>query len=178
MAFEDFKIGMKAHTSKTITETDVILASAANAIIFGFNVRPDAQVRSKAEEEGVDIRLYRIIYALVEDMEKAMKGMLKPEYKEEVTGQAEVRQLFKVSKVGTIAGCFVPNGSIKSDCKIRLLRQGIVVYEGKLSSLKRFQNDVKEVTHGYECGLTIENYNDLKENDVIEGYVMVEVKRD
>ena len=172
------KLNVIRHQAGTITETDVILASAANAIIFGFNVRPDAQVRSKAEEEGVDIRLYRIIYALVEDMEKAMKGMLKPEYKEEVTGQAEVRQLFKVSKVGTIAGCFVTNGSIKSDCKIRLLRQGVVVYEGRLSSLKRFQNDVKEVTHGYECGLTIENYNDLKENDIIEGYVMVEVKRD
>ena len=175
---EGVKINVIRNQAGAITESDVILASASHAIIFGFNVRPDAIVRKKAEEEKVDIRLYRIIYALVEDMEKAMKGMLKPEYKEEVTGQAEVRQLFKVSKVGTIAGCFVTNGSIKSDCKIRLLRQGVVVYEGRLSSLKRFQNDVKEVTHGYECGLTIENYNDLKENDIIEGYVMVEVKRD
>ena len=171
------RINVIRNQAGAITESDVILASASNAIIFGFNVRPDAVVRKKAEEEKVDIRLYRIIYALVEDMEKAMKGMLKPEYKEVVTGQAEVRQLFKVSKVGTIAGAYVTSGSIKADCGVRLLRDGVIVYEGKLASLKRYQSDVKEVTNGYECGLMIEGYNDLKELDIIEGYVMEEIKR-
>ena len=174
---EGVKINVIRNQAGAITESDVILASASNAIIFGFNVRPDAIVRKKAEEEKVEIRLYRIIYALVEDMEKAMKGMLKPEYKEVVTGQCEVRQLFKVSKVGTIAGAYVTSGSIKADCGIRLIREGIVVYEGKLASLKRYQSDVKEVTNGYECGLMIDGYNDLKEQDIIEGYVMEEIKR-
>jgi translation initiation factor IF-2 len=131
-----------------------------------------------AEEKKVDLRLHRIIYALTEEMEAAMKGMLKPEYKEVVSGQVEVRQLFKVSKVGTIAGCYVTDGFIKSDSKIRLIRDGIVVYEGLLGSLKRFQSDVKEVKQGYECGLTIKNYNDLKEGDIIEGFYDEEVKRD
>ena len=174
---EGVKINVIRNQAGAITESDVILASASHAIIFGFNVRPDAIVRKKAEEEKVDIRLYRIIYALVEDMEKAMKGMLKPEYKEVVTGQCEVRQLFRVSKVGTIAGAYVTSGSIKADSGIRLIREGIVVYEGKLSSLKRYQSDVKEVTNGYECGLMIDGYNDLKEQDIIEGYVMEEIKR-
>ena len=171
------KINVIRNQAGAITESDVILASASNAIIFGFNVRPDAIVRKKAEEEKVDIRLYRIIYALVEDMEKAMKGMLKPEYKEVVTGQAEVRQLFKVSKVGTIAGAYVTNGTIKADSGVRLLRDGVIVYEGKLASLKRYQSDVKEVSNGYECGLMIEGYNDLKELDIVEGYIMEEIKR-
>ena len=174
---EGIKINVIRNQAGAITESDVILASASNAIIFGFNVRPDAVVRKKAEEEKVDIRLYRIIYALVEDMEKAMKGMLKPEYKEVVTGQAEIRQLFKVSKVGTIAGAYVTSGSIKADCGIRLMRDGVVIYEGKLASLKRYQSDVKEVTHGYECGFMIDGYNDLKELDIVEGYVMEEIKR-
>ena len=174
---EGVKINVIRNQAGAITESDVILASASHAIIFGFNVRPDAIVRKKAEEEKVDIRLYRIIYALVEDMEKAMKGMLKPEYKEVVTGQCEVRQLFRVSKVGTIAGAYVTSGSIKADSGIRLIREGIVVYEGKLASLKRYQSDVKEVTNGYECGLMIDGYNDLKEQDIIEGYVMEEIKR-
>ena len=174
---EGVKINVIRNQAGAITESDVILASASHAIIFGFNVRPDAIVRKKAEEEKVEIRLYRIIYALVEDMEKAMKGMLKPEFKEVVTGQCEVRQLFKVSKVGTIAGAYVTSGSIKADCGIRLIREGIVVYEGKLASLKRYQSDVKEVTNGYECGLMIDGYNDLKEQDIIEGYVMEEIKR-
>ena len=174
---EGVKINVIRNQAGAITESDVILASASHAIIFGFNVRPDAIVRKKAEEEKVEIRLYRIIYALVEDMEKAMKGMLKPEYKEVVTGQCEVRQLFKVSKVGTIAGAYVTSGSIKADSGIRLIREGIVVYEGKLASLKRYQSDVKEVTNGYECGLMIDGYNDLKEQDIIEGYIMEEIKR-
>ena len=174
---DGIKINVIRNQAGAITESDVILASASHAILFGFNVRPDAVVRKKAEEEKVEIRLYRIIYALVEDMEKAMKGMLKPEFKEVVTGQAEVRQLFKVSKVGTIAGAYVTSGSIKADSGIRLIRDGIVVYEGKLASLKRYQSDVKEVTNGYECGLMIEGYNDLKEQDIVEGYIMEEIKR-
>lgn len=174
---EEVKLNVIRAQAGAITESDVLLASASKAIIYGFNVRPDAAVRKKAEEEGVDIRLHRIIYALVEEIEAAMKGMLKPTYKEVVTGLAEVRQLYKVSKVGTIAGCYVTSGSIKRDCGVRLLRNNVVVYEGKLASLKRFQNDAKEVSTGYECGLMIENFNDIKEGDHVEGFVMEEVKR-
>ena len=174
---DQVKINVIRSTAGAITESDVLLASASKAIIYGFNVRPDALVRSKAEEEGIEIRLHRIIYALIEEMEAAMKGLLKPEFEEKVLGQASVRQLFKVSKLGTIAGCMVTNGLIKRDSSIRLIREGIVVYEGKLASLKRYQNDAKEVQTGYECGLMIENYNDLKENDIIECYEMVEVKK-
>ena len=174
---DEVKINIIRAQSGSITESDVLLASASKAIIYGFNVRPDAVVRKKAEEEGVDIRLHRIIYALVEEIEAAMKGMLKPTYKEVVTGLAEVRQIYKVSKVGTIAGSYVTSGCIKRDSGIRLLRNGVVVYEGKLASLKRFQNDAKEVATGYECGMMIENFNDIKEGDHIEGFVMEEVKR-
>ena len=174
---DEVKINIIRAQSGSITESDVLLASASKAIIYGFNVRPDAVVRKKAEEEGIDIRLHRIIYALVEEIEAAMKGMLKPTYKEVVTGLAEVRQIYKVSKVGTIAGSYVTSGSIKRDCGVRLLRNGVVVYEGKLASLKRFQNDAKEVNTGYECGIMIEGYNDIKEGDHIEGFVMEEVKR-
>jgi translation initiation factor IF-2 len=169
------KIDVIRYQAGAITESDVLLASASQALIYGFNVRPDASVRTMAEEKKVEIRLHRIIYALTEEMEQAMKGMLKPVFKEVVTGQAEVRQLFKVSKLGTIAGCYVTNGSIKKDCGVRLIREGVIVYEGKLSSLKRFQKDEKEVTVGYECGIMIENFNDLKERDVIEGFVTEEV---
>jgi translation initiation factor IF-2 len=174
---DEVKINIIRAQSGAITESDVLLASASNAIIYGFNVRPDATVRQKAEEEKVDIRLHRIIYALVEEIQAAMKGMLKPIYKEVVIGSVEVRQTYKVSKIGTVAGCYVTNGSIKKDCGVRLLRNSVVIYEGKLASLKRFQNDAKEVTTGYECGVTIENFNDIKEGDVIEGFVMEEVKR-
>ena len=175
---EGVQINVIRYQAGQITESDIILANASNAILYGFNVRPDANIRQLAEEKKVDLRLHRIIYALTEEMEAAMKGMLKPEYKEVVSGQVEVRQLFKVSKVGTIAGCYVTDGFIKSDSKIRLIRDGIVVYEGMLGSLKRFQSDVKEVKQGYECGLTIKNYNDLKEGDIIEGFYDEEVKRD
>ncbi len=174
---DQVKINVIRSTAGAITESDVLLASASSAIIYGFNVRPDALVRSKAEEEGIEIRLHRIIYALIEEMEAAMKGLLKPEYEEKVLGQASVRQLFKVSKLGTIAGCMVTSGLIRRDSSMRLIRDGIVVYEGKLSSLKRYQNDAKEVQTGYECGLMIENYNDIKENDIIECYEMVEIKK-
>ena len=140
------------------------------------NVRPDANVRRKADEEGVEIRLHQVIYKMVEEIEAAMKGMLAPEMEEVVTGQAEIRHIYKVSKIGNIAGCYVTDGSIKRDCGIRLIREGIIVYEGKLASLKRFKDDAKEVNQGYECGLTIENYNDIKEGDIVEGYVMQEVE--
>ena len=174
---DEVKINVIRSQAGAITESDVLLASASKAIIYGFNVRPDATVRQKAEDEKVELRLHRIIYALVEEIEAAMKGMLKPVYKEVVIGNGEVRQTYKASKVGTIAGCYVTNGSIKRDCGIRLLRNSVIVYEGKLGSLKRFQNDAKEVSTGYECGITIENFNDIKEGDTIEGFVMEEVKR-
>ena len=157
-----------------ISESDILLASASHAIIFGFNVRPDARVRAKAEEEHVELRLHRIIYELLDEMEDAMKGMVKAELVEKVTGQAEVRHLYKVSKVGTIAGSYVTSGVIKAASKVRVLRDGVIVYEGALASLKRFKDDAKEVKEGYECGFTIENFNDIKEGDIVEGYEMVE----
>ena len=162
----------------SISESDVILASVSHAVIYGFNVRPDANVRKKAQEENVEIRLHNIIYKAVEEMEAAMKGMLAPVYEEVVIGQAEVRKTYKVSKVGTIAGAMVTEGKIVRDCKCRLIRDGIVIYTGKLGSLKRFENDAKEVLQGYECGMTIENYNDIKEGDIIEAYEDQEVKVD
>ena len=161
-----------------ISESDVILASVSKAVIYGFNVRPDANVRKKAQEEGVEIRLHNIIYKAVEEMESVMKGMLAPVFEEVVLGQAEVRKTYKVSKVGTIAGCMVTDGKIVRECGVRLIRNGIVVYTGKLGSLKRFENDAKEVVSGYECGLTIENFNDIKEEDIIEAYGEVEVNKD
>lgn len=153
-----------------ITESDILLASASHAVIYGFNVRPNALVRKKAEEEGIEIRLHNIIYKALEEMENAMKGMLAPVYEEVIIGQCEVRQIYKVSKVGTIAGCMVTDGCIRKDCGVRLIRDGVVIYTGKLGSLKRFQNDAKEVNNGYECGLTIENFNDIKVDDIIEAY--------
>ena len=170
------KVNIIRQSAGSISESDVILASVSHAVIYGFNVRPNATVRKKAQEEGVDIRLHNIIYKAVEEMEAAMKGMLAPVYEEVVTGQAEVRKTYKVSKVGTIAGCMVTEGKIVRDSKVRLIRDGIVVYTGKLGSLKRFENDAKEVLSGYECGMTIENFNDIKEQDIIEGYIDQEVK--
>ncbi|CAM4021188.1 translation initiation factor IF-2 [Bacillus manliponensis] len=160
-----------------ITESDIILASASNAIVIGFNVRPDVNAKRTAEVENVDVRLHRIIYKVIEEIEAAMQGMLDPEFEEKVIGQAEVRQTFKVSKVGTIAGCYVTDGKITRDSGVRIIRDGVVVFEGQLDTLKRFKDDVKEVAQNYECGITIERYNDLKEGDVIEAYVMEEVKR-
>ncbi len=171
------RVNVVRSTVGAISESDVILASASQAIIYGFNVRPDAKVRNKAEEENVEIRLHNVIYKMVEEIETAMKGMLAPEYHEVITGQAEIRQVIKASKIGNIAGCYVTDGSIKRNCGIRLIRDGIVVYEGKLASLRRFKDDVKEVNAGFECGLNIENYNDIKEGDIIEGYVMEEVEK-
>lgn len=173
---EGARVNVIRSTVGAISESDILLASASKAIIYGFNVRPDANVRRKADEEGVEIRLHQVIYKMVEEIEAAMKGMLAPEMEEVVTGQAEIRHIYKVSKIGNIAGCYVTDGSIKRDCGVRLIRGGIIVYEGKLASLKRFKDDAKEVNQGYECGLTIENYNDIKEGDIVEGYVMQEVE--
>ena len=160
-----------------ITETDVNLASASNAIIIGFNVRHDNNVRDLAEHEKVDIRLYRVIYNAIEDIQAAMKGMLAPKFKENVLGRCTVRQTFRVSGVGTVAGCYVTDGKIQRNAQIRLLRDNVVVHEGKIDSLKRFKDDAKEVAAGYECGLGIENYNDVKEGDEIECFVMEEISR-
>lgn len=160
-----------------ITESDIILATASNAIVIGFNVRPDVNAKRAAESENVDVRLHRIIYKAIEEIESAMKGMLDPEFEEKIIGQAEVRTTFKVSKVGTIAGSYVTEGKITRDSGIRLIRQGVVIYEGEIDALKRFKDDVKEVATNYECGITIKNYNDLKEGDVIEAFVMEEIER-
>ncbi|MHB8172022.1 MAG: translation initiation factor IF-2, partial [Thermincolia bacterium] len=161
-----------------IKESDIMLASASNAIIIGFNVRPDNNARKAAEAEQVDIRLYRIIYNAIEDVKAAMEGMLDPDLKEVTLGRVEVRQTFKVSKVGTIAGCYVLEGKITRDAQVRVIRDGIVIHEGKLESLKRFKDDAKEVTHGYECGVTIDKFNDVQEGDIIEPFTFEEVKRE
>lgn len=174
---DDFKVNVIRCSVGAITDTDIILASASNAIVLGFNVRPTAAVRQTAAEKGVEIRLYSIIYKLLEDIEAALKGMLEPEYEEVVIGQAEVRNTFKISKVGTVAGCYVTDGVIQSNSLVRIIRDGIVVYEGKMASLKRFKDDAKEVKYGYECGITIENFNDIKEGDIIEASVMKEIER-
>ncbi len=160
-----------------ITESDIILASASNAIVIGFNVRPDGNAKSTAEAENVDIRLHRIIYKVIEEIEAAMKGMLDPEYEEKVIGQVEVRQTFKVSKIGTIAGGYVTDGHITRDSGLRLIRDGVVIFEGEVDVLKRFKDDVKEVSQGYECGITIKKYNDIREGDILEAYVMQEIER-
>ena len=160
-----------------INESDVTLAAASNAIIIGFNVRPDATAKETAEREGVDVRLYRVIYNAIEDVEAAMQGMLDPVFEEKVLGHAEVRQTFKASGVGTIAGAYVLDGIFERNCSVRLIRDGIVVFDGPLASLKRFKDDVKEVRTGYECGLVFENYNDIKEGDQVEAYKMVETER-
>ena len=160
-----------------INESDVTLANASNGIIIGFNVRPDSGAKRAAEQENVDMRLHRVIYNVIEEIEAAMKGMLDPEYEEKVIGQAEVRQTFKVSKVGTIAGSYVTEGKITRNAGVRVIRDGIVQFEGELDTLKRFKDDAKEVSQGYECGSTIANFNDIKEGDIIEAFEMVEIER-
>ncbi len=159
-----------------IKESDIILASASNAVVIGFNVRPDNNAKKAAESEKVDIRLHRVIYKAIEEVEAAMKGMLDPEFEEKVIGQVEVREIFKVSRIGTIAGAYVTDGKVTRDAGIRLIRDGVVVFEGEIDTLKRFKDDVKEVAQNYECGITIKNYNDIKEGDVIEAYVMEEIE--
>jgi len=174
---EGVKINVVRCAVGAITETDITLAVASGAIIIGFNIHPNAATLKLASEKKIEIRLYNIIYKVLEDIQAAMVGMLDPVFEEKVTGEAEVRTIFKASKVGTIAGCYIANGYITRNSDIRLIRDSIVIYEGKLSSLKRFKDDVKEVKFGYECGMTIENYNDIKEGDIIEAYVMEKVKQ-
>ena len=174
---EDLTVNIIRASVGAITDTDVVLAEASNAIIIGFNVRPMAPVRQAAATKGVEIRLYNIIYKVIEDIEAALKGMLDPVYEEVVTGSCEVRSTFKISKVGTIAGCYVTDGVVERNSLVRIIREGIVVFEGKLASLRRFKDDVKEVKAGFECGCQIENFNDIKENDIIEFSVMKEIPR-
>jgi len=160
-----------------ITESDVILASASNAIVVGFNVRPNAEARALAEREGVDIRTYRVIYQLTEDIQQALVGMLSPERVEETIGEAEVRAVFRASRVGMIAGCYVTQGVVRRNAQVRVVREGTVVYETTIASLKRFKDDVREVQAGFECGILLENFNDLKEGDVLEFYETREIER-
>ena len=173
---EGVKVKVLRSSVGAITESDVVLANASNAIIIGFNIRPNNSIKDYAKEQGVDIRLYDIIYKAVEDMEAAMKGMLDPEYEEKVIGTAEVRQLFKFSKVGTIAGSYMTDGIIKSNSKIRVVRDSVVIYDGEINSIQREKDTVKEVKKGLECGITITNFNDIKVGDIIEAYEMVEKK--
>ncbi|HBK32761.1 MAG TPA: translation initiation factor IF-2, partial [Porphyromonadaceae bacterium] len=160
-----------------ISESDISLAAASDAIIIGFQVRPSLNAHKEAEKEGVDIRLYSIIYDAIAQVTAAMEGMLSPEIKEEITGNAEVLEVFKISKVGTVAGCMVRDGKIKRSNKVRLIRDGIVIFTGEFESLKRFKEDIKEVSSGYECGITIHNFNDIKVGDVVEAYEEIEVKK-
>jgi translation initiation factor IF-2 len=178
LSSDDVKVRVLHGGVGAITETDVTLASASNAIIIGFNVRPDVNAAIIAEKEKVDIKTYRIIYNAIEDVKSAMIGMLEPDYKEVVLGSVEVRQIYKISNVGTIAGAYVLNGKVTRNSDIRVIRNGIVILDSKLASLKRFKDDAKEVAAGYECGLSVEKFNDLKEGDIIEAYTMEEIKRD
>jgi translation initiation factor IF-2 len=177
LSTEEIQINIIHKGVGAITESDVLLASASDAIIIGFNVRPMTSAKQLAEKEEIDIRNYSIIYDAIDDLKDAMEGMLSPELKEEVTGTAEIRELFKISKVGTIAGCMVTDGKIFRSSKIRLIREGVVIYTGELTALKRFKDDVKEVAKGYDCGIQIKNYNDIKEYDLIEAFQEVEVKK-
>ena len=174
---EDVRVKVIRAGVGTITESDITLAKASNAIIIGFNVRPNAKTMETAKENGIEIRLYDIIYKVVEDMEAAMKGMLDPEYEEKITGTLEIRQIFKFSKVGNIAGCHVLDGKITSNSNVRLIRDGVVVYTGKISTIQHEKDQVKEVSKGMDCGITLENYQDIKEQDIIEAYELVEIKR-
>ena len=174
---DEVKVRVLHSAVGAVTQDDVNLASAFNAIIIGFNIRPDSTARDAAEREGVDIRLYRIIYQAIEDVEKAMKGLLAPEFKENLLGHAQVRSTFKITGAGTIAGSYVTDGKVQRNASVRLLRDNVVIFEGKLSSLRRFKDDVREVASGYECGIGLENYNDVKEGDVIECFVMEEIER-
>jgi translation initiation factor IF-2 len=158
-----------------VNESDVMLAATSGAIIVGFNVRPDASAKEYATRNDVDIRLYRVIYDCINEIEAAMKGMLAPKYKENIIGHAEVRETYKVSKVGTVCGCYCTDGKIQRGCKVRILRDNIVVHEGELASLRRFKDDVKEVAAGYECGMQVEKFNDIKVGDIIECFVMEQI---
>jgi len=177
LSTEEIQVNIIHTAVGQIAESDILLAAASQAIIVGFQVRPSGNARKLAEKENVDIRLYSIIYDAINELKDAMEGMLAPEFKEEVVCNVEIRETFKISKVGTIAGCYVLDGTITRNTKVRIIRDGVVVYTGELASLKRFKDDVKEVKKGYECGLNIKNYNDIKVGDIIEGYEMVEVQK-
>jgi translation initiation factor IF-2 len=177
LSTEEIQVNILHKGVGAITESDVLLASASDAIIIGFNVRPVGNARSIADKEEIDIRTYSIIYDAINDLKDAMEGMLSPEFKEEITGTAEIREIFKVTKIGSIAGCMVTNGKILRNSKIRLIRDGVVVFTGELSSLKRFKDDAKEVTKGFDCGMQIKNYNDIQEGDIIEAFHEVEFKK-
>ncbi|NLF45739.1 MAG: translation initiation factor IF-2 [Syntrophomonadaceae bacterium] len=178
LSTNEVKVNVIHSAVGAVTETDVMLASASNAIILGFNVRPDSNARKYAEDEQIDVRLYRVIYEAIEDVKRAMVGLLDPEYKEKYLGRAEVRMTFKVPSVGTVGGSYVIDGKIQRNAEVRVLRDGVIVYEGKLASLKRFKDDVKEVLENYECGMGIKDFNDIKEGDIIEAYVMEEIPRE
>jgi translation initiation factor IF-2 len=177
LSTEEIQVNIIHKAVGAITESDVLLASASDAIVVGFNVRPMGNARQIADKEQIDIRTYSIIYAAINDVKDAMEGMLSPDFKEEITGLCEVRETFKISKIGTIAGCMVTKGKIVRNSEIRLIREGVVIYTGVLSSLKRFKDDAKEVTKGYDCGLQIKDYNDIKVGDEIEGYINVAIKK-
>jgi translation initiation factor IF-2 len=170
-------VNVKHKAVGQISESDVMLASASDAIIVGFQVRPSLAARKLAEQEEIDIRLYSIIYDAIEEIKSAIEGMLAPEMKEEISGTAEILEVYKITKVGTVAGCIVRDGKIVRNNKVRLIRDGIVVFTGELGSLKRFKDDMKEVTHGYECGMNINNFNDMKEGDFLESFKVVEVAK-
>ena len=177
LANEEVRVRVIHAAVGAINESDILLASTSNAIVIGFNVRPDAAAAISAQRSNVDMRMYRVIYDAIEEIEAAMKGMLAPKYREAVIGHAEVRQLYKVSSIGTIAGCYVKDGKITRDAQVRVLRDNIVVYEGVLGSLQRFKDSVKEVASNYECGMSIEKFNDIKEGDIFECFIMEEIPR-
>ena len=177
LSTEEIQVNIIHKGVGAITESDILLASASDAIIIGFNVRPSANARSLADKEEIDIRNYSIIYDVINDIKDAMEGMLSPEMKEEITGNAEIRETYKISKVGTIAGCMVTDGKIFRNSRIRIIRDNVVIFTGELASLKRFKDDAKEVAKGYDCGIQIKNFNDIKELDVIEAYQEVAVKK-
>ncbi|HUM89721.1 MAG TPA: translation initiation factor IF-2, partial [Prolixibacteraceae bacterium] len=177
LSTEEIQVNVKHKAVGQISESDVMLASASDAIIVGFQVRPSMAARKLAEQEQIDIRLYSIIYDAIEEIRAAMEGMLSPEMKEEITGTAEILEVYKITKVGTVAGCLVRDGKISRNNKVRVIRDGIVIYSGDLGTLKRFKDDVKDVSSGYECGMNINNFNDIKAGDFIESYKIVEVAK-
>ena len=176
LSTDEVRVNVIHQAVGAISESDVLLATASNAVIIGFNVRPEPNARKAAERDGVDIRVYRVIYNLLDDVKAAMEGLLDPEFKEEVLGRAEVRQTFKVPG-GVVAGCYVLDGKITRAAEVRVLRDNVIVHEGKIASLRRFKDDVREVAHGYECGIGLERFNDIKEGDVLEAFIMVKVER-
>jgi len=177
LSTDDVKLELIHSSTGTVTETDIMLASASDAIIIGFKVRPDSRVSEMAEKEGVEIKLYDVIYNIIADVKAGMEGLLEPIYREILQGRAEVRDIFKVPKIGTIAGSYVTDGKVLRNSSLRLVRDGIVIYDGKIISLKRFKDDAKEVVSGYECGIGLEGFNDIKTGDIIEAYTQEEVER-